>query len=79
MNVDIIELTDTGLPGESASAALVAVPRIGELLAFGDRYFEVANVIHRIDPAKGPSVNVFVRATKEPYREPKSRFGFGSR
>lgn len=79
MNAEIIELDNGGMPSESTKVDLVAVPRVGELLVFGERYFEVANVIHRFDAASGQCVGVFVRPTKEPYREPKSRFGFGSR
>ena len=79
MNAEITELTDSGMPGETQKVALTAVPRIGELIAFGDRYFEVANVIYRFESATDQTVSVFVRSAKEPYREPKSRFGFGSR
>ena len=59
MNAEIIELNDNGMPGESQKVA--GPPRwSGEMIAFGDRYFEVVNVIHRVEAA----VSVFVRGTK---------------
>lgn len=79
MNADIIELNDLGLPGESRKVALNSVPRIGELIALGDNFFEVVNVIHKLDAVNGQAVSIFIRPTKAPYQEPKSRFGFGSR
>ncbi|MCE9564224.1 MAG: hypothetical protein K8U57_19445 [Planctomycetes bacterium] len=77
MICEIIELNDSGLPGESRNCELGVVPRIGELLAFVDEYFEIVNVIHQIGQSNGQLVKVFVRPTKAPYQEPKSRFGFG--
>jgi hypothetical protein len=53
------------------------VARIGELIAFGDRHFEVVNVIHRLEGSQ--SVSVYVRKTKKPYERLKSGFGFGGR
>jgi hypothetical protein len=75
MNAEIIELNESGMPGESQKVTLDAVPRIGELIAFGDRYFEIVNVIHRVEAG----VSVFMRRTKMPYQEPKSTFGFGGK
>jgi len=75
MNAEIIELNDSGMPGESQKVTLDSLPRIGELVAIGNRYFDVVNVIHRIEAG----VSVFVRVTKAPYQEPKSKFGFGGR
>ena len=79
MVAEIIELTDVGMPGEIRTCDFVAIPRIGELIAFGDQFFEIMNVIHQIGPSSEHLVKVFVRTIKAPYQEPKSRFGFGIR
>lgn len=79
MTAEIIELTDRGLPGAVRKCDLIVVPRIGELLTFGELYFEVVNVIHHLGFEKVQPVSVFVRDTKPPYQEPKTRFGFGAR
>jgi len=79
MIAEIIELSDIGMPGDSRTCELGIVPRIGELLEFGGLYFEIMNVIHQIGPSNGHLVKVFVKTTKAPYQEPKSRFGFAAR
>jgi hypothetical protein len=76
MNADIIELNDDESPADSRRVDLLAVPRIGELIALGERYFDVVNVLHRLDDQ---SVSVYVRPTKKPYEKRKSGFGFGGR
>jgi hypothetical protein len=82
MNAEFIELNDSGKPGTPEKVELPLLPRIGELVAVDDeassRFFEVVNVIHHIGP-KGQNVRVYLRTTKEPYQESKTRFGFGSR
>jgi len=77
MIAEIIELNDFGMPGESRTCDLVVMPRIGELLAFGDQFFEIMNMIHQIGQSSDQLVKLFVRTTKAPYQVPKSRFGFG--
>jgi hypothetical protein len=76
MNAEIIELDDDESPGACRKLELAAVPRIGELIALGDRFFEVVNVLHRLDDQ---TVGVFVRPAKKPYEKRKSGFGFGGR
>ena len=73
MNAEIIELNDDETPGEPQKVDLGAVPRIGELVAAGDRYFEVVNVVYRIDVQ---TVSVYVRQAKRPYEKRKAGFGF---
>ena len=79
MNAEIIQLNDNGMPGSSELIELIVVPRSGELIELGDRFFEVVNVVHRFEAGRGHSVKAYVRFAKAPFQEPKSRFGFGGR
>jgi hypothetical protein len=76
VNAEIIELNDDETPGETQKVDLAAIPRIGELVASGDVYFEVVNVVHRIEEK---TVSIYVRPAKKPYEKRKAGFGFGGR
>jgi hypothetical protein len=76
VNAEIIELDDDETPGAPQKMELPALPRIGELMAAGDKYFEVVNVVHRPEEE---TICVYVRPTKKPYEKRTSGFGFGGR
>jgi hypothetical protein len=76
VNAEIFELDDDETPGDPQKMELAALPRIGELMAAGDRYFDVVNIVHRPDEQ---TVSIYLRATKKPYEKRKSGFGFGGR
>jgi hypothetical protein len=77
VRAEFIELNDDESPGELRKLELTVVPRIGELIAFGELHFDVVNVIHRLDGDQ--VISVYLRKTKKPYERRKPGFGFGGR